>query len=63
MASLYKPSIVEYRLPDGSYRDPDGKRGPLHRHGVRRALQHHGRAGPRQATANEMSERVSPSHF
>jgi len=26
MASLYKPTIVTYRLPDGSYRTPDGKR-------------------------------------
>jgi integrase len=26
MASLYKPSIVTYRLPDGNYRTPDGKR-------------------------------------
>jgi excisionase family DNA binding protein len=26
MASLYRPKIVEYRLRDGSYRTPDGKR-------------------------------------
>jgi hypothetical protein len=26
MASLYRPKIVEYRLPNGSYRTPDGKR-------------------------------------
>lgn len=26
MASLFKPPIVEYRLRDGSYRTPDGKR-------------------------------------
>jgi integrase len=26
MASLYKPTIVTYRLPDGSYRTPDGRR-------------------------------------
>jgi integrase len=26
MASLYKPKIVTYRLPDGSYRTPDGER-------------------------------------
>jgi integrase len=26
MATLYRPTIVEYRLPDGSYRTPDGKR-------------------------------------
>jgi integrase len=26
LASLYRPKIVEYTLPDGSYRTPDGKR-------------------------------------
>jgi integrase len=26
VASLYKPKIVTYRLPDGSYRTPDGQR-------------------------------------
>jgi len=26
MASLFKPSITAYRLPDGKYRTPDGKR-------------------------------------
>src|SRR5262249_21417879 len=26
MASLYKPKIIEYRLPDGSYRTPEGER-------------------------------------
>jgi excisionase family DNA binding protein len=26
MATLFKPKIVTYRLPDGSYRTPDGKR-------------------------------------
>jgi len=26
MSSLYKPSIVSYRLPNGSYRTPDGQR-------------------------------------
>jgi integrase len=26
MSTLYKPKIVSYRLPDGSYRDPDGQR-------------------------------------
>ena len=26
MASLYKPRIITYRLPDGSYRTRDGKR-------------------------------------
>ena len=26
MASLYKPKIVTYRLADGSYRTPDGRR-------------------------------------
>jgi hypothetical protein len=30
MASLYRPKIVEYRLPDGSYRTPDGKRVTKH---------------------------------
>jgi integrase len=26
MASLYKPKIISYRLPNGAYRTPDGKR-------------------------------------
>jgi hypothetical protein len=26
MASLYRPKIITYRLRDGSYRTPDGKR-------------------------------------
>jgi hypothetical protein len=26
MASLFQPKIVVYRLPDGSYRTPDGQR-------------------------------------
>jgi hypothetical protein len=26
MPGLYKPSIVAYRLPDGSYRTPDSQR-------------------------------------
>jgi hypothetical protein len=26
MASLYKPTITTYQLPDGKHRTPDGKR-------------------------------------
>jgi hypothetical protein len=36
VAKLYKPSIVEYRLADGSYRTPDGKRVTSKTPGVRR---------------------------